>query len=113
MERLPTYEQLYTSFRWNIPARYNIAADVCDRHAADPNKVALIGEGAGGETWRMTFREIQRRANQLANLLVSLGLVKGDRSHVVARPKSVDCDRACRLLESQLRVGSRIHVICR
>jgi len=79
MERLPTYEQLYTSFRWNIPARYNIAADVCDRHAADPNKVALIGEGAGGETWRMTFREIQRRANQLANLLVSLGLVKGDR----------------------------------
>ena len=27
----------------------------------------------------MTFREIQRKANQLANLLVSLGLVKGDR----------------------------------
>jgi acetyl-CoA synthetase len=79
MERLPTYERLYTSFRWNIPARYNIAADVCDRHAADPNKIALIGEGAGGETWRMTFREVQRKANQLANLLVSLGLVKGDR----------------------------------
>jgi acetyl-CoA synthetase len=79
MERLPTYEQLYTSFRWNIPARYNIAADVCDRHAANPNKVALIGEGVGGGTWRMTFREIQRKANQLANLLVSLGLGKGDR----------------------------------
>ena len=27
----------------------------------------------------MTFREIQRKANQIANLLVSLGLVKGDR----------------------------------
>ena len=79
MERLPTYEQLYASFRWNIPARYNIAADVCDRHAADPDKIALIGEGADGKVWRMTFREIQRKANQLANLLVSLGLVKGDR----------------------------------
>jgi acetyl-CoA synthetase len=79
MERLPTYEQLHATFRWNIPARYNIAADVCDRHAADPSKVALIGEGADGETWRMTFREIQRKANQLANLLVSLGLVTGDR----------------------------------
>jgi len=79
MERLPTYEQLYASFRWNIPARYNIAADVCDRHAADPGKIALIGEGADGKVWRMTFREIQRKANQLANLLVSLGLVKGDR----------------------------------
>jgi acetyl-CoA synthetase len=79
MERLPTYEQLYASFRWNIPARYNIAVDVCDRHAADASKIALIGEGADGKTWQMTFRDIQRKANQLANLFVSIGLVKGDR----------------------------------
>src|SRR5580658_5543415 len=79
MERLPSYEQLYASFRWNIPARYNIAADVCDRHAADPSKIALIGEGADGGVWQMTFRDVQRRANQLANLLVARGLVKGDR----------------------------------
>jgi acetyl-CoA synthetase len=75
----PNYEQLYASFRWNIPARYNIAADVCDRHAGDPGKVAMIGEDGDGKTWTMTFREVQRKANQLANLLVSLGLVKGDR----------------------------------
>jgi len=79
MERLPTYQQLYVSFRWNIPQRYNIAADVCDRHAANPGKVALIGEGADGKTWQMTFRDIQRKANQLANLFISIGLVKGDR----------------------------------
>ena len=79
MERLPTYEQLYASFRWAIPARYNIAADVCDRHAADASKVALIGEGPDGKTWRMTFRDIQRKANQMANFFVSIGLVKGDR----------------------------------
>jgi acetyl-CoA synthetase len=79
MERLPTYEQLYASFRWNIPARYNIAADVCDRHAADPSKVALIGEAADGKAWQMTFRDVQRKANQLANLFVATGLVKSDR----------------------------------
>jgi len=79
MERLPTYEQLYALFRWNIPARYNIAADVCDRHAADPSKVALIGETADGKTWQMTFRDVQRKANQLANLFVATGLVRGDR----------------------------------
>jgi acetyl-CoA synthetase len=73
------YEQVYRSFRWNIPARYNIAADVCDRHAADPGKVALIGVDHDGKPSEMTFREVQRRANQLANLLASLGLVKGDR----------------------------------
>mgnify|MGYP005811859269 CR=1 FL=1 len=79
MERLSTYEQLYSSFRWHIPARYNIATDVCDRHAADPNRIALIGEGGDGKIWQMTFREVQRKANQLANLLVAGGLVKGDR----------------------------------
>jgi acetyl-CoA synthetase len=79
MPSRPDYEQLYASFRWNIPARYNIAADVCDRHAGDPGKVALIGEDNDGKTWKMTFREVQRKANQLANLLLSLGLVKGDR----------------------------------
>jgi acetyl-CoA synthetase len=79
MQDRPDYEQLYASFRWNIPARYNIAADVCDRHAGDPGKVAMIGEDSDGKTWKMTFREVQRKANQLANLLLSLGLVKGDR----------------------------------
>lgn len=73
------YEDLYATFRWNIPERYNIAADVCDRHASDPAKIALIGVGSAGNTWQMTFREVQRSANRLANLLRSVGLGKGDR----------------------------------
>src|SRR5260370_41968355 len=81
------YEQLYRSFRWKIPARYNIAADVCDRHARDPGKVALIGVGDDGKTWEMTFREGQRKANNVATLLVWLGRVNGDRvGLLLARP---------------------------
>ena len=79
MERMQTYEQLYASFRWDIPARYNIAADVCDRHAADPAKIALVGEGPDGKVWQMSFRDVQRKANKLASFLLSIGLVKGDR----------------------------------
>lgn len=79
VQRLATYEAVYEAFRWDIPARYNIAADVCDRHAADENKIALIGEDAAGKPWRMSFRHVQRQANRLANLLVSLGLRRGDR----------------------------------
>src|SRR5580693_8326436 len=88
MERLPTYEQLYASFRWNIPARYNIAADVCDRHAADPSKVALIGEAADGKAWQMTFRDVQRKANQLANLFVANARLvsRHSRTHVPRAP---------------------------
>jgi len=79
MQRMRTYDEIYASFRWNIPARYNIAADVCDRHADDPSKIALIGEGADGNVWQLTFRDGQRQANRLANLLCSIGLSKGDR----------------------------------
>lgn len=79
MQRMRTYDEIYASFRWNIPARYNIAADVCDRHADDPSKIALIGEGADGNVWQLTFRDVQRQANRLANLLCSIGLSKGDR----------------------------------
>jgi acetyl-CoA synthetase len=79
MERMQTYDQLYASFRWDIPARYNIASDICDRHAADPGKIALVGEGADGKIWHMTFRDVQRKANKLANFLLSIGLTKGDR----------------------------------
>ncbi len=79
MERMHTYDELYASFRWNIPTRYNIAADVCDRHAVEPGKFALLGEDSNGKAWQLTFRDVQRKASQLANLLGSIGLSKGDR----------------------------------
>ncbi|MGB3864017.1 MAG: AMP-binding protein, partial [Xanthobacteraceae bacterium] len=79
MPARPSYDEIVASFRWNVPPRYNIAADVCDRHAADPDRIAMIGVGESGEAWRMSFREVQRRANRLANLLVALGLTKGER----------------------------------
>src|SRR5581483_4626098 len=79
MERMQTYDELYASFRWSIPTRYNIANDVCDRHASEPGKVALLGEDSNGKAWQLTFRDVQRKANQLANLLGSIGLSKGDR----------------------------------
>lgn len=77
--KLSTYDAIYSAFKWNIPARYNIATDVCDRHAADESKIALIGDDAAGKPWKMTFRHVQKQANRLANLLVSLGLKRGDR----------------------------------
>jgi hypothetical protein len=30
-----TYEEVYDAFQWRVPARDNIAFNVCDRHAAD------------------------------------------------------------------------------
>ena len=77
--KLSTYNAIYDAFKWNIPERYNIATDVCDRHATDSTRIALIGDDAAGKPWHMTFRHVQLQANRLANLLVSLGLKRGDR----------------------------------
>ena len=77
--RAATFEEIHRSFRWRLPERYNIARDVCDRHAAGPERTALIHERADGSVARYTFLQVQRLANQCANLLRHLGLVQGDR----------------------------------
>ncbi len=73
----PDYATLLRDFRWPIPARYNIARDVCDRQ--DPARLALIHLEADGGERRFTFGEIARQSNRLANLLGARGLRPGDR----------------------------------
>jgi len=77
--RANTYEEVYASFRWQLPERYNIAYDVCDRHAVHPERLALIFERPDGGIERYTFRQIQSFANRLANALLHLGLQRGER----------------------------------
>ena len=74
-----SYEDVYRGFRWQIPGSYNIGYDVCDRHAGDVAKRALIYEDAAGRIQEYTFGEIMRRSNRLANALAAQGLGRGDR----------------------------------
>jgi len=37
-----SYEEACAQHRWEVPARYNIAADICDRHP--PGKLAMVHE---------------------------------------------------------------------
>ncbi|MGE3301916.1 MAG: AMP-binding protein [Hyphomonadaceae bacterium] len=73
-----TFAETYAAFEWRLPERYNLAWDVCDRHAGDPGKVALIHQD-GADVVTYTFQQIQRRANQFANTMQALGLAQGDR----------------------------------
>ncbi len=73
------YDALCRAFRWRIPARYNIAADVCGRHADGTGRTALIVEHENGRISRHSFDELERRSNRLANALAALGLRRGDR----------------------------------
>ena len=73
------YATVYGTFRWNVPERYNMAHDACDRHAGDPGRVALVVEGEAGGTREWTFHRIRQLANRCANLLEACGVEPGDR----------------------------------
>ena len=66
--------------RWFTGGRLNIAANCLDRHP--PGAVACLWEGENGQTRAVTFGELRRDADRLANALENLGMVKGDRAAV-------------------------------
>src|SRR5437588_4365152 len=79
-----TYEEMCASHRWDVPARYNIAADVCDKHPRD--KPAMIWESFDGSTRELDWGELQDLANQAAHTLAARGVERGDRVAVVLPP---------------------------
>ncbi|WP_158046041.1 acyl-CoA synthetase [Skermanella pratensis] len=83
LTRHDDYADLYRSFAWTVPERYNIGVDVCDRHAGDPARVALIVEEEDGTVRRHTFRDLFHQSNRLANVLAAHGAVRGDRLAVL------------------------------
>src|SRR3954468_17490719 len=78
------YEENCAEHEWRVPDRYNIAADVCDKHPRD--KLAMIHEHYDGTRRELTWGELQDLSNQAANLLASMGVSKGDRVAVVLPP---------------------------
>ena len=77
----PTYEELCATHRWDVPPRYNIAADVCDKHPRD--KRAMIWESFDGSSRELSWGELQDLANQAAHTLAAHGVSAGDRVAVV------------------------------
>ena len=75
------YERLCREHAWEVPERYNIAADVCDRHS--PDALAMIHERHDGAARELHWGELQALANQVANLLAALGVERGDRVAVI------------------------------
>ncbi len=77
-----------TTSEWKLPhakwfegATLNVSESCLDRHlgTARQNKAAIIWEGEHGETRTLTYSDLHRETVRLANLLVSLGIEKGDR----------------------------------
>ena len=88
---LPDYEEACRSFSWEaaraeltgLPGGLglNMAYEAVDRHAAGPRAghVALRWLGRAGQVDDYTYADLAVLTNQFANVLQSLGIVRGDR----------------------------------
>ena len=79
-----TYEEACATHSWQVPERYNIAADVCDKHPRD--KLALIHEDPDGNVREVYWGELQDMSNRFALVLLERGVKRGDRVAMLLPP---------------------------
>ncbi len=77
------YDELYRSYRWSVPQRYNIAHACCGQWAADRNRFALYWEDESGAAAAYSFWDVQMAANRLSNALAGLGVKRGERVAII------------------------------
>src|SRR5512141_1428306 len=75
-----SYEELYRQFRWQVPERFNIGVEVCDRWAVrDPGKLAIVAVDVSGRARDVSYGWLRETSNRLANALAANGIQCGDR----------------------------------
>src|SRR5665647_1898240 len=80
LPRLNNYDDIYRQFRWQVPARYNIGVDVCDRWAArEPDRLAILHVRPDGGDDAISYGALRETSNRLANVLRAHGIVRTDR----------------------------------
>ncbi|HUP41115.1 MAG TPA: acetate--CoA ligase [Vicinamibacterales bacterium] len=67
--------------KWFVGGQLNVSVNCVDRHirTARRNKAAIIWEGEPGERRTLTYFDLYRQVSAFANVLKSLGVMKGDR----------------------------------
>jgi acetyl-CoA synthetase len=74
------YDELYRQFHWQVPARFNIGVDACDRWAAiDPGRLAILAVQSDGRTQDISYGWLKETSNRLANALRAHGIGRGER----------------------------------
>src|SRR5262249_31003520 len=89
LPQIRDYDRLVAAFRWQIPERYNIGVDVCDKWAsAEPDRAALfIKQPRGFET--VSYGRLREQSDRLANALAASGIKRGDRVAIIL-PQTVE-----------------------
>jgi len=91
------YDQLYSEYRWHVPADFNIAQWCCTRWANEIDRVAIYMDDESNGDQIVTYAELQRSANQLSHAMTKLDIKRGDRVAIVMpqRPEVAIAHIAC------------------
>lgn len=73
------YATAYAGFKWPKLEKFNWALDYFDAFARDNEAPGLWIVEEDGRDQRLSFAELSRRSNQVANWLRGLGVARGDR----------------------------------
>jgi acetyl-CoA synthetase len=92
-----SYRSIYESFRWDVPADFNIAHYACTRWSRQRERFALYWEDESGATSSWTYWDLQQAANRLSNALGEMGIARGDRVALILpqRPETIVTYIAC------------------
>ena len=75
LRRAASYDAAKAGFSWEIPERYNIGVDVCDRWAAaEPDRLAMVALDRTDGPVDVTYGELRALSNRLANALAARGV---------------------------------------
>ena len=91
-EEWESYDELYETFEWEVPERFNSAEYLCDRWArADEERVVLVADGPDRDVEKYTFADLRDSANRLANYLADRGVGRGEKvlMHGSQRPETL------------------------
>jgi len=79
MSVVDRYAEIHASWRWDVPADFNIAHACCTRWANDRSRFAMYYEDEDGTRAAYTFFDLSQQANRLSNALAGYGIGRGDR----------------------------------
>jgi acetyl-CoA synthetase len=82
------YETAFHEFRWPELNQFNWALDYFDRYAESNREIALWIVEENGSELKLSFQDMSRRSNQVANFLRRVGIRRGDRM-IVMLPNTV------------------------
>ncbi len=88
MTNLKNYEEVYRNFKLEVPEYFNWARDEFDHWGEDPNKLALWVVNDFGNETKLTFRQLSKLSNKLANVFKANNLLPGERIIVILGKKS-------------------------